>query len=134
MENLVVVKFSFLIVLFTVFSGLSLAEIDRRQQTKSNMKSLSISLDIYKIDIGDFPCGKEPLQLLTKNVMNNKKWLGPYINPSIRNLVFMDGWNRDLVYIYSCESSPDTYKLYSIGQNGIDEKGSGDDMVHNSSN
>ena len=39
----------------------------------------------------------------------------------------LDGWGNDLVYVRN-EAEGDVYRLYSKGQNGIDESGSGDDV------
>lgn len=41
-----------------------------------------------------------------------------------------DGWERPLIYKNTESNGPHTYMLYSVGPNGVDEHGSGDDVVY----
>lgn len=41
---------------------------------------------------------------------------------------FFDGWGRPFRYAYPGEHNPAFFDLYSVGPNGVDENGNGDDI------
>jgi general secretion pathway protein G len=67
----------------------------------------------YRRDHGDFPSTSVGLDALVAS--------------SYLDHIPSDPWNNPYVYRY--ESGSETYQLYSIGVNGVDEHGDGDDVI-----
>ena len=81
--------------------------------TEASLMSLSVALKMYQLDHdGSAPA---TLDLLLK---------GEGGSPGYVDAVGRDGWGRE--FRYSADGS--AYELWSIGPNGIDEKGEGDDL------
>ena len=51
-----------------------------------------------------------------------KDWTNMYVT-------FRDGWDRELQYEYFSSNGVDGYRLWSVGQNGVNEMGGGDDVL-----
>jgi general secretion pathway protein G len=97
---------------------------DNKSTTMQNMKSLSLALDLYWLDTGDYPCTSQGLDALKSNIEHKARWKGPYVG---RKLV--DAWRNDFVYKYNCSTSDKKYLLYSKGKNGLDENRRNDDIL-----
>jgi general secretion pathway protein G len=91
---------------------------------KAQIEDLSMALNSYQLDTGDFPTTQQGLKALVKKpttppVPDN--WRGPYMS---KNTVPQDPWNHP--YIYTCpgKHNPD-FDLMSYGKDGK-EGGTGD--------
>lgn len=54
-------------------------------------------------------------------------WGGPLASPRVAER-FFDGWERPFRYVCPGRHNPNGFDLYSVGPNGIDEGGAGDDI------
>ena len=82
--------------------------------------NLPLALDLYELDIGEFP---DSLDNLRENKDNSDNWKGPYIKK-----VPKDPWGNDYYYVYPGQNNRDDYDLYSAGPDGT--PGNDDDAVN----
>ena len=91
--------------------------IAARTDIESN---LSTALDLYKIDIGQYPTTEQGLgALLTAPTASPvpTQWNGPYLK---KKKVPKDPWGRDYVYVSPGVNNPESYDLSSLGPNGTE--------------
>jgi len=84
--------------------------------------NISVALDLYELDNGQYPTAEEGLQALLTNPGSAVKWKGPYFKKEP-----MDPWGRKYIYRSPGEHNTD-YDLYSYGPDGIE--GGGDDVAN----
>jgi len=84
---------------------------------KSSIAAISLALDLYETDNGNFPASLQ--SLLTKGGEQN--WRGPYLKKAE---IPLDPWGHEFVYTPK-ESG---YEIKSYGANGSD--GGGDDVTN----
>jgi hypothetical protein len=79
----------------------------------------------FLADVGRPPTEEEGLEALRTAPEGVEGWQGPYLP---EGEILMDPWNR--AFQYSLIQTPEAtlINLYSIGENGIDEQGLGDDL------
>lgn len=86
-------------------------------QTRSTLNDLATRLEVFRIDSGRYPRTLEDLLEPTSSYPRG-------FLPS--GVVPVDGWGRDLVYAPAADGA--SFTLWSSGENGVDERGSGDDV------
>lgn len=97
------------------------SEQARIQAAKSDINSaLSLALDLYEMDMGNFP---ENLEYLSTQPSAGENWRGPYIKKKP-----LDPWSRPYVYKFPGEKNQDSYDLYSLGKDG--QPGTDDDITN----
>ncbi|MEW6744577.1 MAG: type II secretion system protein [Planctomycetota bacterium] len=100
-----------------------------RQETRDEMLQLREAIGHYFEDAGAFPAALEDLE---ERPIGVNGWQGPYVtrlfndDQAALDDYLHDGWHR--LYAFSV-TSPTTRNLSSVGVNGIDEGGTGDDIV-----
>ncbi len=87
-------------------------------QTQSGLDELGTRLEVYRIESGRFPASLETLLAPTPSYPRG------YL-PS--GVVPVDGWGRDFFYLPASDGL--SFSLWSVGENGADERGNGDDLV-----
>lgn len=80
------------------------------QRTQAELVMTGRALEGFKAEQGRYPTLEEDLQ------------------PSYARKKARDGWGKDLVYRLRVGDQVRAFDLYSIGPNGIDEQGRGDDV------
>lgn len=85
--------------------------------TRMTILTVAKGLDLYLQDFGYYPSKHDGLIVLTKPGKNKSYYIDKLKN---------DAWNQPLVY--KNENNANSFLLYSIGKNGIDENGQGDDV------
>ena len=80
-------------------------------------------LDLYKLDVGEYPTTEQGLQALVTQPSGVKNWNGPYLKGEG---VPLDPWNRPYHYRRPSERPGHDYDLYTLG---ADDKpgGTGED-------
>lgn len=91
------------------------------------IRVLDESIRNLKADIGRYPNDKEGLAALYREFDGMNAWNGPYIK---RKKILTDRWGQDFIYIYPPRYGDMDFDLYSIGKNGVDEHGGGDDIAN----
>jgi len=83
---------------------------------------LGSSLDLYHLEVGNYPTTEEGLVALVEEPSGASNWNGPYIK---KNTVPEDPWGKSYRYQYPGERG--AYDLYSLGRDNSDG-GEGEDM------
>ena len=79
-----------------------------RDVALSEISTLEAALDIYRLDVGEYP---DTLDGLMENDTDRASWNGPYL----RRAVPTDPWDNDYVY----ESNGRVFTLISYGADGM---------------
>ncbi|MDM8565792.1 type II secretion system major pseudopilin GspG [Candidatus Halobeggiatoa sp. HSG11] len=78
----------------------------------TQMSSMEVALDAYRLDMFKYPSS---LEALVKNSSSNSKWQGPYMKKGIPK----DPWGNEYQYKKPGREGRD-YDLYSFGADGRD--------------
>jgi hypothetical protein len=89
------------------------------------MKQSRFALHAFRKDVGRFPTVEEGLAALRIQPAGVDTWKGPYLNIETPDL---DLWDRPLHYSLIDTPAGQYINLYSLGANGQDEGGLGDDL------
>jgi general secretion pathway protein G len=109
------------------FSDKAAADRTKIETTRSKMMHLEESLELFKLDVGRYPTSTEGLMVLVKNVESIQNWNGPYYRGNLAGDP-IDAWDQKFLYFFPSQFGGAGYDLYSVGPNGIDEHGLGDDI------
>ncbi len=95
--------------------------------TRSALDGARLALEAFQEDVGRPPTVVEALEVLAEppvDAAGAARWQGPYVE-SVE--VFTDGWGRPLQYTIDADGFP---LIYSVGPDGEDDQGAGDDIIH----
>lgn len=82
--------------------------------------NLPMAVDLYELDIGEFPA---TLDALTQNTGGKSDWKGPYLKRMPK-----DPWGRSYYYKHPGDRNKYTYDIYSAGADG--QAGTNDDITN----
>ena len=83
------------------------------------------SIKLFYLHNSRYPTEEEGLRVLMIPPEDNKAiWKGPYIEKP-----YTDRWNKPYVYTTSVVIDNESFKVYSFGENGIDEKCKGEHLI-----
>jgi len=104
------------------------SEQARKAAARADIESnLSTALDLYKMDVGQYPTSEQGLSALMTEPTASPvpaQWSGPYLK---KKKIPKDPWGRDYVYVSPGTHNPDSYDLSSLGASGVE----GSDNVNN---
>jgi len=83
----------------------------------TQLELLGVALDNYRLDNGYYPTTEQGLAALRERPRAEpepRNWRGPYL----RRDVPLDPWDRPYVYESPGEHNPDSFDLFSYGQDG----------------
>jgi type II secretion system protein G len=92
----------------------------------ADLMQLRFSLEVYKLDNGDFPSGEQGLAALLSKPTKGpppKNWKGPYAE---WESIPKDPWSNPYSYRKPGERNPDRYDVFSAGPDG--KPGTADDI------
>ena len=102
-------------LLIALFVGIAVMEFrfqrDPTTKNRTVREKIAVALDIYEMDVGNYPSTQEGLNVLLKQPTNAPTWKGPYIHTKI-----LDPWSN--AYHYQLISTY-KYTLISSGPDGI---------------
>lgn len=84
---------------------------------RSQIETLAVALDAYRLDTGAYPTTEEGLSVLRVRPLGPEArpgWRGPYL----RKTVPPDPWGRPYVYVAPGVENPESYDLYTLGKDG----------------
>lgn len=88
---------------------------DARSTTaRSQIQTLTLALDSYRLDMMRYPTTDEGIQVLRVSRAASAEWRGPYL----RQEVPPDPWGRPFIYRSPGAANPDAFDLYSLGRDG----------------
>jgi len=103
------------------------AKIDAAKSAVGPSGPIGQQLEIYALDVGDYPRTEEGLQALVEIPDSidpeSGKWKGPYIKDAKQ---LLDPWGNEYQYRYPGEYNENGYDLWSVGPDG--EDGTEDDI------
>jgi len=76
---------------------------------------LATALDMYKLDVGNYPTAEQGLQALVSKPSGVANWRGPYMTGE---KVPQDPWGRPFVYHNPSQRAGHEFDLYSLGPTG----------------
>ncbi len=94
----------------------------KSQTARIQMKSLSVALNLYRIDLGRFPTKSQGLAALVTGPTGLAGWNGPYL---AGDAVPADPWDRPYIY-QGPGARTGTFKLSTLGADGA-KGGEGED-------
>ncbi len=90
----------------------------------SDIMALETAVKLFRLHTGRYPTDDEGLGVLILPPKDIKdRWKGPYIDKDLT-----DRWNRAYSYKTHITKDGEPFRVYSFGENGIDEKCKGDDF------
>ncbi len=94
----------------------------KTQSTKVQIENLSAALDMYRLEVGNYPTTADGLKALVVAPSGARGWNGPYLK---KGDVPKDPWNNDYQYKRP-GSNNHPYDLFSFGADGANG-GEGED-------
>ena len=94
----------------------------KTKAAKVQIEDLSATLDMYKLDAGNYPTTEQGLQALIEAPDTAKHWNGPYLSKA---KIPLDPWQNEYHYV-----SPGEHGRFDISSMGADGKegGTGEDQ------
>ena len=86
----------------------------KTETARIQMKSLSVALNLYRIDLGRYPSKQEGLAALQTRPTGLAGWNGPYLSGEG---VPADPWDRPYIY-QGPGAQPETFLLSTLGADG----------------
>jgi general secretion pathway protein G len=79
------------------------------------IERIATSLDMYKLDVGNYPTSEQGLQALIARPSGVAHWNGPYVK---QDKVPEDPWGRPYIYRNPSQRQGHEYDLLSLGPTG----------------
>ncbi len=107
-------------------------------KAKTTISSLETAIAMYSSDMEAYPpTGNAAMVSALQDDPKNVNWDGPYMEfkqDELKGGELLDPWGRPYVFVSvnggSPEHRPRSYDLYSLGPNGTNDSGGGDDLVN----
>ena len=89
----------------------------KKTTTTSTLKSVQSAINMYKMEVGQYPSKLTDLvQQPRGDDKNSKKWNGPYMGTEDNPVLPEDGYGNELKYKLT-PGGKHPYELYSFGEN-----------------
>ena len=99
------------------------SEQARKTAVRTDIESsLGTALDLYKMDVGQYPTTEQGLSALVAEPTAAPvpaQWNGPYLK---KKVVPKDPWGHDYVYESPGTHNADSYDLSSLGPDGVESE------------
>ena len=89
---------------------------------------LATALDMYKLDVGNYPTAEQGLQALVTKPSGVANWRGPY---TTGEKVPADPWGRAFVYHNPSQRAGHEFDLYSLGPAGQETSSASSTVILN---
>jgi general secretion pathway protein G len=83
-------------------------------KAKSDINTLSQSLNQFRLDNDRYPSTEEGLQALRLQPADTNNWKGPYIEKDVP----LDPWGNAYIYEFPGTAGPDSFTLMTYGSDG----------------
>ncbi len=93
----------------------------RITSTKTQIAAFKTALNLFEVDNGYYPKGRNGLMDLVEKPRDAVNWHGPYLE----NLP-KDPWGNDYIYEFPGKHNPNSYDIMSLGPDG--QSGTDDDI------
>ena len=107
-------------------------------KAKTTVSALETAIAMYSSDMGGYPkTGNEQLVKALQDDPHNVDWQGPYMEfkqDDLKDGQLIDPWGHPYAYVSinggAPEHRPKSFDLFSLGPNGVDDHGAGDDIIN----
>ena len=107
-------------------------------KAKSTIAALETAMAMYQGDMGEYPAsGNASLVTALQDDPGGTDWNGPYMEfkqDELKDGQLVDPWGHPYVYVSvnggSPQHRPKSFDLSSLGPNGTDDSGTGDDIYN----
>ena len=107
-------------------------------KAKTTIAALETAIAAYAGDMGEYPpTGNSEMISALQDDPSNVDWQGPYMEfkqDELKDGELVDPWGHPYAYISVNGGSPEhrdrSFDLYSVGPNGQDDSGTGDDIYN----
>lgn len=120
-SGLTLIELTIVIVILGILAAVIAPRVlntpDRARVSKAKLEigGIKTALDLYAIDVGNYPTNEQGLDALWRAPSPTPpNWEGPYIGTQN----FIDPWNNAYVYRYPGSRPGYDYELYSLGKDG----------------
>lgn len=114
-ELLVVLAILGLLVAIAVPQLMKSLDRAKSDTARVQIEKLSSILDLYRLDLGQYPTEQAGLTALVEAPADVERWNGPYLKNCE---ALIDPWGRP--YLYRSPGEHGEYDLYSLGADGKD--------------
>ena len=94
----------------------------KTKAARVQIEDLAAALDMYKLDLGNYPTSEQGLKSLIESPDSAKRWNGPYLRKAKMPL---DPWQQEYHYVSPGEHGK--FDLFTLGADGK-EGGEGEDQ------
>jgi len=128
------IEIMLVVIIIGVLASMAIPSLSKRGKqarvlaAKADIEAnLSIVLDLYELDNGQYPTTEQGLAALIKKpdsspIPNN--WNGPYLK---KKNIPTDPWGKEYLYVYPGIENMENFDLSSYGSDGIESE---DDIVN----
>jgi general secretion pathway protein G len=115
LELLVVLAILGLLIGLVAPRALTLLGSSKEKIARIGIERLAGNLDIYKLDLGNYPTSDQGLGALISRPQGAERWNGPYIKG---DKLPEDPWTHPFIYRFPSQRPGHEYDLYSLGPTG----------------
>jgi len=107
-------------------------------KARTTVAGIETAIVMYQGDLGQYPSsGNDNLVKALQEDPGKTDWNGPYFDfkqDDLKDGKLIDPWGKPYEYISVNGGAPQhrthSFDLYSLGPNGLDEQGAGDDVIN----
>ncbi len=120
------VEMLLVLMILTLLAAIVYPKISQHHRTAQikatvvQIKAFDQALELFELNTGHFPQGRDGLLELVNRPANLPNWNGPYLDH-----IPKDPWGNDYVYAYPGKHHPGSYDLMSHGEEGLAGTGDG---------
>lgn len=127
LQNMKNIPIVYLVISFVLLTGSEAIASSKLGSVQARISIFEERLVLLKKDIGRYPTTNEGLNALLVAPPGVSNWRGPYVP---YGTIPTDPWRHAYIYHYPAIYGGKEFDLYCIGENGVDEKGKGDDITN----
>ena len=88
----------------------------KNDAARSQIGAFGSAIDLYNLSLDEYPMTLDALRVAPADLPDPAKWDGPYLTKEIP----LDPWGQEYRYIVPGNHNPDSYDLWSVGPDGVD--------------
>ena len=118
-QGFTLVEMLLVLVILGVLAGIvyprvaGTGERARVTSTKTQIDAFKTALNLFEVDNGYYPKGRNGLLDLIQKPRDSQNWHGPYLES-----IPKDPWGNDYIYEYPGRHNPNSFDLMSMGPDG----------------
>lgn len=128
LQAFTLVEMLLVLTILAILAGIVLPKIvgrgeeAKKKATTAQLSAFAQALDLFEVDNGDYPSGRNGLQDLVTQPRDAKNW-HQYLDS-----IPLDQWGHPYIYVKPGKHRPNSYDLSSAGPDG--QEGTADDITN----